>query len=106
MASKKINAAQKVGKFTVMATSVATKELYIVMVLNGEEVWDVSPATSPEEAHSLFDQYITMCQVFDPLLERVVAEKEAGMEHSVSDLVEELNRDYRAVVQSRRGLLN
>lgn len=106
MASKKINAAQKVGKFTVMATSVTTKELYLVMVLNGEEVWDVSPATSPEDAHALFDQYVTMCQVFDPVLERVVAEKEAGVQHNVNDLVEELDRDYRAVIQSRRGLLN
>lgn len=106
MASTKINAAQQIGKFTVMATSVLTKELYIVMVLAGQEVWDIQPANSPEEARALYDQFVTMCQVFDPLVDRVSAEKDAGMQHDVNELAEELTRDFRAVVQARRGLLN
>lgn len=106
MASQKVNIANRIGNFTVMTTSVTTKELYVVMVLKGDEVWDIQPATTPDEAVTYHSQFVTMCQVFDPVMQRTLSDIDAGAPLDREALAEELNRDYRAVIQARKGFVH
>lgn len=94
MASENLNLTSDIGEMAIFTRSVATKEVYITMVMRGDEMWDVQASTNAADARALHKQYVLMCKVFGPVSERIVQDKAAGKAIDRASLVRELQDDY------------
>lgn len=106
MASQKMAMANRVGEMVVMTQAVATKELYLTMVLKGDEIWDIDAVTTPEDALMNHRKFMAMCEVFGPVADRLAQDKAQGRPLDPDAVVEELERDYQLVTQARKGMMH
>lgn len=95
---KNLTMSNDFGPMKVVTTGVVTQKMFMTIVFNGNEAFDMQLSQDREQAEMVHARFCEMCSIFAPLQEKVNSEDEAVKQEGLRELA-----DLELHTQARRS---